>query len=179
MPKKAMDYTKTIIYKIVCKDLNISNCYVGHTTNFIKRKSMHKYCCNNNSYSYFVYETIRNNGGWDNWSMLEIEKYSCNDFNEATKRERYWIETLKADLNKSVPSRTRQERQKNYYEQNKCKIKDKFKNYQKEYREKNKENQKKYYEQNKDKLKEYQKKYIEQKKLNNNLAKDLEIKIFA
>ena len=47
MPKKDIDYSKTIIYKIVCNDLNITDVYVGHTTNFIKRKARHKYDCNN------------------------------------------------------------------------------------------------------------------------------------
>ena len=47
MPKNDIDYLKTIIYKIVCKDLNITDFYVGHTTNFIKRKATHKTACNN------------------------------------------------------------------------------------------------------------------------------------
>ena len=29
---------------------------------------------------------MRDNGGWQNWSMIEIEKYPCNDQQEATKR---------------------------------------------------------------------------------------------
>ena len=32
MPKKEIDYSNTIIYRIVCKDTNITECYVGHTT---------------------------------------------------------------------------------------------------------------------------------------------------
>ena len=31
MPKKIIDYSKTIIYKIVCNDLTITEVYVGHT----------------------------------------------------------------------------------------------------------------------------------------------------
>jgi len=42
MPKVPTDYSKTIIYKIVCNDLNVNECYIGHTTNFIKRKGQHK-----------------------------------------------------------------------------------------------------------------------------------------
>ena len=30
---------------------------------------------------------IRDNGGWDSFQMLEVEKYSCNDRREAEKRE--------------------------------------------------------------------------------------------
>jgi predicted GIY-YIG superfamily endonuclease len=46
MPRKAMDYSKTIIYKIQHED-NEELVYVGHTTNFIKRKNGHKSRCNN------------------------------------------------------------------------------------------------------------------------------------
>jgi hypothetical protein len=85
MTKQFIDYTKTIIYKIVCNDLNITDVYVGHTTNFINRKALHKSNCNNingKSYNLKIYNTIRNNGGWLNWSMIEIEKFQdCNDIN--------------------------------------------------------------------------------------------------
>ena len=45
MPRKPIDYSKTISYKIVCNDLSITDCYVGHTTDFTKRKSHHKSDC--------------------------------------------------------------------------------------------------------------------------------------
>ena len=102
MPKKNMDYSKTIIYKIVSNDLNINDVYVGHTTNFIKRKAHHKSHCNNinsKKHNLKVYKTIRENGNWDNWNMVEIEKYPCNDSNEACARERYYYELLNAKLN--------------------------------------------------------------------------------
>ena len=38
MPRKNCDYSRTVIYKIVCNDLNITDCYVGHTTEFTKEK---------------------------------------------------------------------------------------------------------------------------------------------
>ena len=101
-----------VMYKIVCNDLNIIDSYVGHTTNFNIRKSDHKYNCNTanrKKYSYKVYQSIRVNGGWDNWSMIEIEKFICTDKYEACKRERYWIETLNATLNMVIPSRTKKE----------------------------------------------------------------------
>jgi hypothetical protein len=117
MPKDIINYSSTIIYKIVCKDLNITNIYVGHTTNFIKRKGQHKSNCNNpnsKKHSFKVYSTIRDNGGWDNWEMIEIEKYNCNDSNEATARERHWYETLQAKLNMIYPNRTKKESYKEY-----------------------------------------------------------------
>lgn len=139
MPKTAIDYSRTIIYKIVCDDLNVNNCYIGSTTNFTKRKTQHKKSCNNvndKDHNIFVYQVIRENGGWDNWSMIEIEKYPCNDKNEALHRERYWIETLKADLNKIRPIRTIEEKFE-YYKQYYCKNKEHKQNRQKQrYQEK-------------------------------------------
>ena len=43
MPKRIIDYQKTVMYKIVCNDLNIiKSLYVGHTTDFTNRKRQHK-----------------------------------------------------------------------------------------------------------------------------------------
>ena len=35
--------------------------------------------------------------------MIEIEKYPCNDKNEASKQERYYYEKLNAKLNTICP----------------------------------------------------------------------------
>jgi hypothetical protein len=163
MPKNAIDYSKTIIYRIVCKDVNITECYVGQTTNFTKRKQQHKENCNGEKYrdyNIYVYQFIRDNMGWDNWDMIEIEKYNAVDSNDASKRERYWIEFYKASLNKQIPSRTKQE----HYKDNK----DYFLKYQKEYYEENKEiiseYQKQYIEKNKEILAEQKKEYYEKNK---------------
>jgi len=130
MPKKDMNYSKCVIYKIVCNNLSVTDCYVGHTTNFIQRKSCHKSLTHTNC-NYKVYQTIRDNGGWYNWSMIEVEKYPCKDFNEACARERYWYETLKGNLNMLNPSRNKKE----YRDE----TKEKMQKYQKEYHIKNKE----------------------------------------
>ena len=39
MPLKEINYDKTHFYKLMCKDFNITDCYVGHTTYWVKRKS--------------------------------------------------------------------------------------------------------------------------------------------
>ena len=108
MPKLPMDYSNTYFYKLVCKDTNISDCYVGHTTHFAKRKNHHKYCCitpSDQSYNHNVYQFIRNNGGWDNWEMILIEKEDCENHLDALKKERYYKEQLNATLNMLIPSR--------------------------------------------------------------------------
>ena len=115
MPKKEIDYSKTVIYKIVCNDLSITDLYVGSTTRFTIRKCQHKYSCNS-SYKqseFKVYKIIRDNGGWDNWSMIQIEEYPCANGNEAKARERYWYEQLNATLNKQCPNRDIREWQSN------------------------------------------------------------------
>jgi hypothetical protein len=182
MPRKPIDYSKTIIYKIVCNDTNIEDLYVGSTSDFTRRKCNHKNACinpQNASYNLKIYKIIRDNGGWINWSMIEIEKYPCNDNNEAHARERYWFEILKASLNSYKPIIYQDEIKeyskqyyKEYYELNKDKFKeyyenneDKIKEYSKEYYELNKDNvkekKKEYYELNKDKITIYNKEYYE------------------
>ena len=42
MPKSVIDYSNTVIYQIYCKNETVKEIYVGHTTNFIKRKYQHK-----------------------------------------------------------------------------------------------------------------------------------------
>lgn len=125
MPQKGIDYLNTIMYKIVCNDLSVADIYVGHTTDFAKRKYSHKTRCNNledKRHHLKVYKYIRDNGGWDNFTMIEIEKYPCKDGNEARARERYWLEALASNLNVSIPNRTRQETLHAHYEKNKEKI---------------------------------------------------------
>ena len=65
MPKKEINYQNTIIYKIICKDMNIKDVYVGHTTNFIQRKNSHKQDSNSNTYSTKIYDTINKKRGME------------------------------------------------------------------------------------------------------------------
>jgi hypothetical protein len=57
-------------------------------------------------------ETIGTNGGWDNWHMVVIEEYPCDNTNAAAARERYWVEQLNATLNANVPDRSSKEYKK-------------------------------------------------------------------
>jgi hypothetical protein len=104
MPKNEIDYSNTIIYKICCKNLNISDMYVGHTTNFIKRKYHHKSCCIKLNTKLNIYTTIRETGGWDNWDMIEVAKYNCKNKNEAHKKEQHHYEDLKSTLSNNLQS---------------------------------------------------------------------------
>lgn len=175
MPKVPIDYSKTSIYKLVHKnDVDNENIYIGSTSNFSKRKNSHKSSCNNpKNHSYYnpKYVYIRENGGWDNWNIIEIEKYPCNDRREAETRERLWIEFYKSKLNKIIPTRTNSEYYKDNYEyyatyreNNKETINEKSKNYIQKNKDKIRETKKKYREENRDVIAEKQRKHYEKNK---------------
>ena len=131
MPKKEVDYSNTIIYKLCCNDINIHDIYIGHTTNFNQRKNNHRICCENLSCTRYVYEFIRYHGDWDNWSMIQIEEINCNNKREAEAREHYWIQTLNASLNTNKPyamfKETPKEYKQEWYNKNKEEILEKSK----------------------------------------------------
>jgi hypothetical protein len=173
-----MDYKNGVIYKIVCKDTSITDCYVGSSCSPRSRKCQHKKCCTyekHKAYNLAVYRFIRDNGGWLNWSFIIIEKYPCEDKTELIIRERYWFERLNASLNDRYPQRSKKE----YREKNKEVIAQKYKEYReknkevisqkyKEYRENNKEilaqKNKEYREKNKEKIAQKDKEYREKNK---------------
>jgi hypothetical protein len=177
MPRKAMDYSKTIIYKIQHED-NEELVYVGHTTNFIKRKNQHKTACSNEngkSFNYKLYTMIRVNGGWDCFKMVMIEEYPCANLLEACKREDECMRQLKATMNSCgavLDKEKRLEKKRQYRESNKEKLSEQHKQYYEANKEKISEQHKQYCQANKEKLSEYQKqyqeankeKYLEQKK---------------
>ena len=109
MPRVPIDYQKGIIYRIVCDDVDVKECYVGSTTNLCKRKCEHIHDCRDNSkkaYKRKVYEFIRNNGGFLNWSVALVEEYACDSKLQLEQRERYWFEYYHAELNSKVPTKT-------------------------------------------------------------------------
>ena len=145
MPRTPIDYFKTIIYKIVCKDLNITDFYIGSTTEFTRRKNLHKHDSKIKDFS--IYLCIRKNGGWDNWDMIEIEKHPCMDSNEKRKRERYWMEELKPTLNMIrtiITIDEAKEKKIEWLEENKEKMTDYFKKYNDDRKERRKEYDKNY-----------------------------------
>ena len=115
MPKHEIDYSNTIIYKITCNDSNISDLYVGHTTNFVQRKHAHKQSCMNEkcvNYKCKLYETIRNNGNWENWKMEIINFFDCKNQNEARKKEQEYFISLNATLNEPYAKKLKEIKQK-------------------------------------------------------------------
>ena len=169
MPKVPMDYSKCCIYKIEHVD-DESLVYVGHTTCFDKRKTQHKCRCKNDNdkdYNLKVYQMIRENGDWDMFKMIEVEKYPCADKREAERRENEVMKELKASMNMRKSFRTQDEiteYTKEYYESNKPKIQERNKEYREANKPKIQERDKKYYEENKTKIQERSKEYREANK---------------
>jgi len=147
-----VNYSEAKIYKIVCKDINVKEIYIGSTCNELKkRKNQHKTRCNNSNdkkYNLNVYQYIRKNGGWQNFDMIIIEKFECNDKLELHARERYWLENLGATLNSYIPTRSNKE----YRENNKQEIHEKKKEYYEKNKKKINEKNKERYEKNKQEI---------------------------
>ena len=99
MPKTNIDYSNTIIYKISCKDASVNHVYVGHTTNFVQRKYVHKTGSMNKNAE--LYEIIREHGGWENWNMEIVTFLHCDNHNDAIQREQEYRILLKATIHNS------------------------------------------------------------------------------
>ena len=128
------NFSKTVIYKIINYD-NPDLVYVGSTTHFTKRKQQHKHNCNNDFYkghNIKLYRMIRENGGWDNFDMVFLCDYPCNNKREAEKEEDKYMLELKTSMNDKRAYHTNQDYRLEHLEEKK--------EYDKKYRELNKEN---------------------------------------
>jgi group I intron endonuclease len=99
MPRNT-DYSKSCIYKIVCKNPLIKDFYIGSSVNFKHRIHIHKRdSINLNKNHVVLYKFINNNGGINNWEFIIIEQFptTCNLL--LKQRERYWFDKLKPTLN--------------------------------------------------------------------------------
>lgn len=117
--RQPKNYTNSIIYKIVCKNPEIQDMYIGSTTSLYNRISNHKRTYNQpktQNGKLYLYQFIRKNGGFDNWQFIEIDKVKCTSKQELLKRERQYIDELKPTLNKNRPYITKKEKLKKDYE---------------------------------------------------------------
>lgn len=79
MPRKPIDFSRAIIYKLQHID-NDELLIVDSTTDFIKRKSQHKINCESKDGR--INHLIRENGGWSAWSMVQLCECPCNNKRE-------------------------------------------------------------------------------------------------
>eukprot|EP00960_Hanusia_phi_P020836 613882-Hanusia_phi.AAC.1 len=151
------DYSKSVIYTIRCKN-NDSFIYVGSTTQQLcLRWGQHKTHCyhsNNASYNMLLYQEIRKTS-WDDWYIELYEEYPCENIQQLHKREGEVIRVI-GTLNRNIAGRD----DKQWFEDNKEKIREQ----QKQWREENKEKIKHHREDNKDKAAAYYKQWYEDNK---------------
>jgi hypothetical protein len=152
-------------YQIKCKDENVELIYNGYSVDYKQRVINHKSRCYNinlKMYNTKLYQTIRENGGIDNFEFIILEEHLVEDIQQARERERYWFDILHSNMNVITPNRSKKE-----YQQT-----DKWKEYLKEYQktEKYKNYRKKYEVEYKNRKevneasKEYNKNYYETNK---------------
>ena len=114
------------VYKLKCKDTNITEFYIGSSIDFDGRIKTHYYdCCNKSSshYDINVYKFIRDNGGYDNWEFEVIKEYKFITKKELTINEQYYLDNLKPQLNgRNAFGHDLLANKKKYYKNNKVKI---------------------------------------------------------
>lgn len=86
------NYNESVIYKIYCKNPEVKYTYFGSTTRFTTRKHSHKVSCVDMP-DKRLYKTINENGGWDNWNMVPIEQFPCENRMALNIREQFWIDS--------------------------------------------------------------------------------------
>ena len=90
------------VYKLKCRDTNITEFYIGSSMNFIKRKSDHKCVSNNLNDTHYcspLYMFINVNGCFDNWEFEIIKEYNLISKKELTIEEQKYKDLLKPELN--------------------------------------------------------------------------------
>lgn len=78
-----------LIYKVSCKDPQIRHCYIDTTKNIYKTRYLYKQKLVTNKQD-FLTEFIRNNGGWDNWEIIQLEKYDSITSSELAEKVKQW-----------------------------------------------------------------------------------------
>jgi len=163
MPRPAInDY---IFYKIVNVNGDCDLCYIGSTANWKQRKVNHKSTCNNENcinHNLKLYKTNRENGGWEEFKMVEIGRGEKLTLAEAHKKEEEYRVELKANMNAVKCHLSKEDatayKSKWYYDNIEIN-REKQKQYRIDNASKMKEYWKKYNVDNADRKKEYDKKY--------------------
>jgi hypothetical protein len=147
------------IYKLQCKAQNGKplglGCveaswdkfiYIGSTVDKKRRRNGHKRVCTcpgERNHNNLVYKLIRENGGFDNWEMIVIEKKRCESFEELRKLEQAWIDKVgpilnqgKAWVSEEAALKTKHAGQKRCYQNRKEHYKGKAADYYKNNKEK-------------------------------------------
>ena len=125
-------YKNTTIYKIF-SEKSPENFYIGHTSlKLSHRFSIHKYECKVNRRKK-LFKYIQENGGFDEFQIIALEKCECENVREARMKERDYILMLKPTLNQNIPLRSLVE-----WRKESSKYNDYMRTYMREYNQKKK-----------------------------------------
>ena len=111
-----MDDKIKCVYKLKCRDTNITEFYIGSSIDFQARKTDHKSKSNNlnrKEYCLPLYMFINVNGCFDNWEFEVIKEYNLISKKELEINEQAYIDLLKPHLNSKNADGTDKEREKN------------------------------------------------------------------
>jgi len=166
---RATDFTNCYIYHIKSKDGIVH--YVGSTSNMNSRKSCHRFRCNNEhdkNHNLDIYRYIRNNGGFDAFSIVPISKIE-NISNKTELRIAEQAEIKKYSNLKNMVGSYLSEEESVIRNIEKCKKwrennPEYCRQYYRENSEKISEHNRKYYRENPEKFSEYQRQYRLKKK---------------
>ena len=98
MPNTNMDYNKSVIYQVCCKDEGIDKVWIGTSTGIKSRSRFYAFNTNNRMskrYDQPLYKFIRTHGGWNRWCLSVLEEYPCKDKFELERRKNWWLERKK------------------------------------------------------------------------------------
>jgi len=123
-------YADYFFYKLVCLSHDVDLSYVGSTSNWRQRKRTHKSSCNNENdkaYNTKKYQLMRENGGFENFKMVQIGFKEHLTQREAEAVEEDYRVEIRANMNGqrcSSNCKTQQEYNKKYQQEHKQEILD-------------------------------------------------------
>ena len=135
MPR-ATDYNNCTIYHI--RNINSKQViYVGSSSNYLKRKSKHKWDCNtekSDKYNNTLYQYIRSQGGYNLFEVIPVKFLKLENgvqlrIEEQKEMDKY--DSLQNKIDSIMTSERREEYHKEYYIKNKKTLKEKHKEYNK------------------------------------------------
>jgi hypothetical protein len=105
MPTSKIDYSKTLIIKIVSKDLKYKDFFLDYCQGLknkiylLKKQSEDE---NHKKYNSVMNKFIREYGGWDNFDVIIVEEYKeCKNPSDAKLRLRYWYDKIEKEYKKN------------------------------------------------------------------------------
>lgn len=85
---------KYTIYQIIHKTM--PNCYIGSTKNYSARCALHKN--HYNTKDILLYNTMKENGGWDSYEFRVLEEMECETRGEAEEKETEWLRRFEPEM---------------------------------------------------------------------------------